>query len=329
MGKAVENLYTENMGKKRLLFAMIFSLLCLLPQQPAAAVPEFGASLKGDRDLKLQFAGQQVLVTVAGRLNISQSDLQSYVTSAALAVGKIYGQIPVQRTVIRVEAVDGDSVGFATSTYDDDKDYGLIEISIGRNTSRQTLNQSWTLTHEMLHLGFPIVKHSQRWLAEGIATYEEPIGRLRMNLIGAEDLWGDLVRYGPSGLPQPGERGLNYSRSWGRTYWGGAIYCLLADIEIRQKTGNRYGLEHALRGIASSGGTARSDWSASQALAAGDTALDLEVLSSLYKKMAFDAYPVDLAKLWRQLGIKKTSSGIVFDNSAPLAKIRQSIERGQ
>ena len=318
------------MGEKKLLLAMILSLLCLVLQQPAMPVPaDVRADFAGDRKLELQFAGQQVLVTVAGRLNISQTDLQAYVTSAALAVGKIYGQIPVRRTVIRVEAVDGDSVGFATSTYDDDKDYGLIEISIGRNTSRQTLNQSWTLTHEMLHLGFPIVEHSKRWLAEGIATYEEPIGRLRTGMISTGDLWGDLVRNGPSGLPQPGDRGLNYSRSFERTYWGGAIYCLLADIEIRQQTGNRYGLEHALRGIANSGGTARSDWSANQALVAGDQSLDVEVLSSLYKKMAFEAYPVDLAKLWRQLGIRKTSNGIVFDNSAPLAKIRQAIERGQ
>ncbi|MBP9090290.1 hypothetical protein KBI23_04620 [bacterium] len=317
------------MGKKKPLLAMISILLGLLIVEPIIYTPADARALsESDRKLELQFAGQQVLVTVAGRLNISQSDLQAYVTSAALAVGKIYGHIPAKRTVIRVEAVDGDSVGFATSTYDDDNDCGLIEIAIGRNTSRETLDQSWTLTHEMLHLGFPIVEHSKRWLAEGIATYEEPIGRLRMGMISADDLWGDLMRYGPTGLPQPGDRGLNYSRTFERIYWGGAIYCLLADIEIRQKTGNRYGLEHALRGIASGGGTARSDWSASQALAAGDQALNLDVLRSLYKKMAFDAYPVDLARLWQQLGIKRTSNGIVFDNSAPLAKIRQAIERG-
>jgi hypothetical protein len=45
--------------------------------------------------------------------------------------------------------------------------------------------------------------------------------------------------------------------------------------------------------------------------------------------MAYDSYSVDLAQLWRQLGIKKTAAGIVFDNSAPLAKIRQAIETGQ
>jgi hypothetical protein len=281
------------------------------------------------KKLELEIDGQRVLVVIDGSLNISQSDLLAYVRSAALAVGKVYGQIPVKRTVIRVEATDGDSVGFATSTYNDDEDYGLVEIAIGRDTSRETLDQSWTLTHELLHLGFPIVEHSKRWLAEGIATYEEPIGRLRLGMIRAEDLWGDLLLHAPEGLPQPGGRGLNNSSSWGRIYWGGALYCLLADIEIRQKTGNRYGLEHALRGIASSGGTARSNWTASQALAAGDKAVSLDVLASLYQKMAYDSYSVDLAQLWRQLGIKKTTAGIVFDNSAPLAKIRQAIETGQ
>ncbi len=99
------------MGKKKPLLAMISILLGLLIVEPIIYTPADARALsESDRKLELQFAGQQVLVTVAGRLNISQSDLQAYVTSAALAVGKIYGQIPAKRTVIRVEAVDGDSV---------------------------------------------------------------------------------------------------------------------------------------------------------------------------------------------------------------------------
>jgi len=34
-------------------------------------------------------------------------------------------------------------------------------------------------------------------------------------------------------LPAAGDRGLDFTPSWGRTYWGGALFCLLADIEIR------------------------------------------------------------------------------------------------
>ncbi|MFA6210260.1 MAG: hypothetical protein WCT03_10040 [Candidatus Obscuribacterales bacterium] len=311
--------------KKLVLLALVLALLLVCYEPVQARLYSERAS---GNNLEFLFAGQKVLVTVSGKLNISQSDLRAYVSDAALAVGKIYGQIPVKRTVIRIEATDGHQVGFATSTYDDEADYGLIEISMGRDTSRETLNQSWTLTHEMLHLGFPIVERSKRWLAEGIATYEEPIGRLRMGMVSAEEVWEDLVRHAPAGLPKPGDGGLNNSGSWGRTYWGGAIYCLLADIEIRQKTANKYGLEHALRGIASGGGTARSNWSARQALAAGDKSIGLDVLTKRYREMAHEPKSVDLASLWKQLGIKKVGTGIVFDDSAPLANIRKAIEAG-
>jgi hypothetical protein len=41
------------------------------------------------------------------------------------------------------------------------------------------------------------------------------------------------------GEPGPGDGGLDDTDSWGRTYWGGALFCLLADVRFRERTGNR------------------------------------------------------------------------------------------
>ena len=49
------------------------------------------------------------------------------------------------------------------------------------------------------------------------------------------------------------------------------------------------------------------------------------VLTDLYKKMGEDPDPVDLDALWKQLGVGFENGGIVFDSSAPLARIRESI----
>ena len=57
----------------------------------------------------------------------------------------------------------------------------------------------------------------------------------------------------PKGLPAAGDRGLDYTPTWGRTYWGGALFCLLADIDIRKRTSNRFGLQDALRAIVAAG----------------------------------------------------------------------------
>ncbi|MBX9721230.1 MAG: hypothetical protein K2X81_07540, partial [Candidatus Obscuribacterales bacterium] len=123
-----------------------------------------------------------------------------------------------------------------------------------------------------------------------------------------------------------GDKGLNQAHSIDRIYWGGAIYCLLADIEIRKKTKNKAGLETALRAIANSGGDIASDWSAQKAITVGDRAVGVTVLKDLYNRMALHSETVDLGKVWKELGVKVVDNKTIFDDSAPLASIRKAIE---
>jgi predicted metalloprotease with PDZ domain len=181
------------------------------------------------------------------------------------------------------------------------------------------------MTHEMVHLAFPSVAESHHWIEEGIATYVEPIARARAGNLSEEKVWGDLVDGLPQGLPKAGDRGLDFTPTWGRTYWGGALFCLLADVEIRKRTQNARGLEDALRAILDSGGTIASDWQLTKALHMGDDATGVDVLSKLYEKMKAEPVTVDLQTLWQQLGVKQEAGRIYFDDSAPLAKIRRAI----
>ena len=103
-------------------------------------------------------------------------------------------------------------------------------------------------------MAFPSVSRQHHWIEEGLATYVEPIARAQAGSLRAERVWADMVRDMPQGQPGPGDRGLDHTRNWGRTYWGGAVFCLLADVQFRARTGNRRGLQHALRGILAAGG---------------------------------------------------------------------------
>ena len=67
-------------------------------------------------------------------------------------------------------------------------------------------------------------------MEEGMATYIEPIARAQIGRMTPERVWGDFVRDMPQGLPQAGDQGLDGTPTWGRTYWGGAIFWLLADV---------------------------------------------------------------------------------------------------
>ena len=79
-------------------------------------------------------------------------------------------------------------------------------------------------------------------------------------ILPPETVWRELVDGLPKGLPAAGDRGLDNTHTWGRTYWGGALFCLMADVEIHQRTNNRYGLQDALRGILGAGGNMEHDW---------------------------------------------------------------------
>jgi predicted metalloprotease with PDZ domain len=142
-------------------------------------------------------------------------------------------------------------------------------------------------------------------------------------------MWSDLIRDLPQGLPKPGDQGLDATHTWGRTYWGGALFCLLADVEIRQRTHNQKGLEDALRGIVAAGGNITEDWPLERALRVGDEATGTRVLEDLYQEMKDKPVMVNLASLWRELGIQRSENGnISFSDDAPLASVRKAITAG-
>ena len=169
------------------------------------------------------------------------------------------------------------------------------------------------------------VEEEHHWLEEGLATYVEPIARVRAGELTAKQVWGDMVEGMPEGQPAPGDRGIDHTPTWGRTYWGGAMFCLLADVEIRKVTRNKMGLENALRGIVAAGGTIDTEWGLAKVLATGDAAIGDPVLQPLYDRMKVDASPVDLDALWRQLGVEVRDGSVSFDDSAPLADVRKAI----
>lgn len=98
----------------------------------------------------------------------------------------------------------------------------LASASCSGATEPDDLRRDWVVAHELVHLGFPSVDESHHWMEEGLATYVEPIARARAGQLLAAKVWSDLVEGLPQGLPAPGDRGLDHTPTWGRTYWGGA-----------------------------------------------------------------------------------------------------------
>jgi len=280
-------------------------------------------SLRAESKFTVEAGGSQIEVSAgAGFARLSEAQLKHWVQSAADAVVAYYGHFPVPHLELHIKPFDGQGVrgGQTFSMHG-----GFIRIAIGNDTAPEELASDWMLTHEMVHLTFPSVPDEHHWIEEGIATYVEPLARIQAGQFSSARMWFELIRDMPKGLPQAGDRGLDHTHTWGRTYWGGALFCFLADIEVRKQTQNKLGLQDALRGILDAGGDMREDWELEKALTAGDRAVGVEVLMKLYVQMRDRPMEPDLPALWKQLGIRQGDGVAQFDDSAPLAGIRKSI----
>jgi len=168
-------------------------------------------------------------------------------------------------------------------------------------------------------------RYGHRWAEEGLATYVEPIVRARGGLVSDAQFWRDLVEGLPQGLPRAGDRGLDSTPTWGRTYWGGALFWLLADVQIRERTQGRRSLDDALRAVLVKSGGIAARWPLARVLREGDAAVGVPVLEELHARMGSAAAPVDLDALFRRLGVPTSGSERRFDDRAPLARVRAAI----
>jgi hypothetical protein len=273
----------------------------------------------------MTIGGASIIVEIEpGDLSVSRSQVLSWVRRSACAVTEYYDGFPVRHVDVNIVPInEGRGVMFGRTVLDDQT--LVIRVGLSRFATESSLRNDWVMTHEMVHLALPSVPDEHHWIEEGIATYVEPIARAQVGDLSQDTVWRELVDGLPKGLPAPADRGLDDTRTWGRTYWGGALFCLMADIEIHQRTQNRYGLQDALRGVVRAGGNMQHDWPIMRVLKAGDDAISVRVLEELYDHMKATSVTPDLSAMWRDLGVRTSRDSVVFDQNAPQAAIVRSI----
>lgn len=271
----------------------------------------------------LEVGGATIHVGFApGEMALPKEKILDWVKTSARAVSTYYGHFPVQSLRLLLVPVDGPRVrGGTTWGYRG----AAIRVLIGREASEDDLKRDWVMVHEMVHTALPDLDDRYAWLSEGLAVYIEPVARVQAGDLTAQEIWRAMMRDMPKGLPQAGDQGLDNTDTWGRKYWGGALFCLLADIEIRKRSGNRLGLQDAMRGVLAAGGNHEKDWTLARVLSTADQAVGGEVLTHLHDEMGPKPVTPDLAALWQDLGVKMQGETVAFDDTAPLASIRKAI----
>ncbi|TNF90831.1 MAG: hypothetical protein EP300_02035 [Gammaproteobacteria bacterium] len=276
-----------------------------------------------EREFAFDLGDSRISIEIGDPGLLERKDmLLEWVRYSAQTVHHYYGRFPVKTVFINVEVTSGHGVRFGQAFGGESP---VIRVVVGEDITAEMLLRDWILVHEMVHLAMADVPRHHRWWLEGLATYVESIARAQRNYLSEEFIWRNFIERMPQGLPKIGDRGLDLTPTWGRTYWGGALFCMLADIEIRKLTDNRKSLREALRGMLDAGISMHTSATVMQVFEAGDRATGVAVLVPLYQKMKADPYPVDLDALWSDLGVKLDGFTVIYNDDAPMAHVRKRL----
>ncbi|MEM9457016.1 MAG: hypothetical protein AAGF11_22755 [Myxococcota bacterium] len=312
-----------------LLLTATLASACQVPARGSATVPSGASQAQAggaadpqpDAPGRINIGGSVVRVEYDGNeLPLSNEVMEAWVRRSAQMVRDYLGEFPVPSIEITLVGRGRGGVGFGMH-----QDGRWITVYCGRRTSPTGLENDWVLVHEMLHAAFPDLARDHRWMQEGLSTYLEPVVRARAGNTTDADVWRRWIRSMHHGRPRSGDRGLDRTHTWGRTYWGGALFWLVADVELRTQTGNKRSVRDVVRGILAEGGNGRANWSTRRVVEVADEVTGTTVVSELYARMAEAPGDVDLDQLLADLGVARVDGETIFDDDAPLAHVRRAI----
>lgn len=276
----------------------------------------------------LDVAGASVrLAILDGALDLPPDELGRWVAEAERGVIDFFERPPATRTLVVLAPIPG-LYGVLFGKMLPASGPGVVVI-LGEHVTPPELHADWILVHELFHAGTPSFVDEGKWYDEGLATYYEPLIRARLGWYREADLWREFLRNMPRGVEAMERRGLEHPVEFSDTYWGGGLFCLLADVEARRASNGAVGLEDGLRAVLRRGGAASQVWPLARAFEVADGALARPVLAPLAGAHADHGAPVDLAGLWRNLGVSlDPQGGVAFDAAAPLARVRHALVYG-
>ncbi|MBL8710794.1 MAG: hypothetical protein JNL25_16495 [Rhodospirillaceae bacterium] len=269
--------------------------------------------------------GDMAVVILDGPLAESAANLQRWIADVAASNRRFWRRVPVvpaMTVILPVAGRDGIVFGRVMAA-----EGAVILLLLGEKARLPDLYEEWVLVHEFLHLGSPVMRDTGIWFNEGIATYFEPILRARAGWKTEEAVWREWLGHMTRGVPALTRSGLARTR---QGYWGGALFLLLADVELRRRSAGRVGVEDCLAAALRAGGHIGVRWATRRMLDVCEGATGgLGVVDDLAARYLLQGGAFDLDALWRDLGVGVDADGSIrYEDAAPLAWVRRSIVWG-
>lgn len=303
---------------------------------PLLAVSMLAASSGASIHAQEQVEGATLNIEIRQPIREEKAeDIIEWVRSTALTVNQTYGRFPYPAPrIIVIPATNrfwdsNKAVSFGRVMR---RGGGTIELYVNADRPIEEFYQDWTATHEFSHLMLPLLHTRHRWISEGFASYYQNILMSRAGRYTPEDAWrklGEGFERGQRSQPQmtPNEAaaaGVRNARM--KVYWSGAAIALLADIELRQRSGNRQSLDTVLGEFQACCLPTRRSWSGTRLFKKLDSFVDEPVFMPLYRQYANrEGFP-DMAPVLQSLGVDHDYGNAVLRDDRSLSSIRRAIE---
>lgn len=262
------------------------------------------------------------IVHAPGMLAMDSAELKQAIGEAAAQVARFYGRLPVERALLfALPGLPRQGIEFGRVRGGGG---ATLMLRFGTLARPAELRNEWVLVHELTHLGGPFVIPRGAWLMEGMATYIEPLLRARAGWTSPEALWREFAGEMARGVDALTREGLDRVSRRG-VYWGGALFMLLADMDIRERTNGRASLETCLRGVLAAGGDTTARWTRERVFDACDAATGTGTMRRLAAAYVQNPGTLDWPGLWRDLGVGLEDGTLSFDDTAPRAALRRAI----
>jgi len=304
------------------------------------ASPESGSAIAAfgsfERIVEQVADSDLTIVLLATRDSRELAPLADWVRSTAENIALTYGRFPnpnANVVLIPVRNVGWDSdaaVPYGQVVRDGGE---TIELMINPDRPVADFYKEWTPTHEFAHLLLPYLDRKQRWISEGFAQYYQNVLLARAGQYTAENAWQRIYaglergRDSAPGLSPNDAAGARERNTRMKVYWSGASLALMADVELRRRSGGAESLDRVLDRFQRCCLPSPRSWSGAELFEKFDTLLDEPLFMNLYRQYADAADFPDARPLLGQLGIKVRDGQIRFDNDAGLAAIRRAIMR--
>ena len=209
----------------------------------------------------------------------------------------------------------------------------VIELFVNQGKPIEDFLGSWTATHEFSHLMLPYVGSRHKWISEGFAQYYQNVLMARSGAYDQATAWREIhsgIARGNASRPelspnQAAARGVRGARM--KIYWAGAAIALMADTELRERSGNEESLDEVLDRLQACCLPSERVWTGPELFAKLDTLIDEPVFMPLYRRYADATGFPDTSEIFERLGVEIGIDGVRFREDAELAALRSTITR--